>query len=276
VRVVRIVGRSIADFYRDGGLMLAGSLSYFMMMALVPFCMFLLALFGYFLGHDPAFYHFFLNKLVNLFPSVTHEITGAILNLISSRTLRRISFVLYGLLSYQVFASLENSLNVIFKVKRRRHICLSVLLSLALITALIALLLLSFLAASLLPFLRVAKSYIPVLKIGKLTAFAIAYLVPFVLVLFAVTVVYVLMPKAKVRLVNALKGAFFTTLFLEIAKHLFTWYVVSITNLGKIYGSLSAVIVFLLWMYYSSSIFLIGAEIVHNLGTGAQVWGKKR
>jgi membrane protein len=276
VRFVRIIGKSLADFYRDGGLMLAGSLSYFMMMALVPFCMFLLALFGYFLGHDPAFYHFFLNKLVNLFPSVTHEITGDILNLISSRALRRISFVLYGLLSYQVFASLENSLNVIFKVKQKRHLFLSVLLSLALITSMIALLLLSFLAASLLPFLKVAKPYVPGLKIGKLTGLAIAYLVPFVLVLFTVTVVYVLVPKAKVGLSNALRGAFFTTLFLEIAKHLFTWYVVSITDLGKIYGSLSAVIVFLLWMFYSSSIFLVGAEIVHNLGDGAQVRGKKR
>jgi membrane protein len=213
---------------------------------------------------------------VNLFPAVTHEITSDILNLISSRALGRISLVLYGLLSYQVFASLENSLNVIFKVKQRRHIFLSVLLSLAMITLMIALLLLSFLAASLLPFLKVARPYFPALKIGKLTAFAIAYLVPFVLVLFSVTAVYVLIPKAKVKLTNALRGAFFTTLFLEIAKHLFTWYVVSITDLGKIYGPLSAFIVFLLWMFYSSSIFLIGAEIVHNLGNPVQARGKKR
>jgi uncharacterized BrkB/YihY/UPF0761 family membrane protein len=32
----------------------------------------------------------------------------------------------------------------------------------------------------------------------------------------------------------------------------------------------------LLWMFYSSSIFLVGAEIVRNLGSGAQVRGKKR
>ncbi len=276
MKFVRITGKSVADFYGDGGLMLAGSLSYFTMMALVPFCMFLLALFGYFLGHDPAFYKFFLNKLSNLFPSVTGEITHDILNLISSGRVRRFSLVLYGLLSYQVFASLEKSLNIIFKVKQKRHFLLSLLLSLAVITLVMALLILSFVASSLLPLLKVIKPYVPVLKIGKLTALTIAYLVPFVLVLFTVTAVYVLMPKTKVKLQNAFKGAFFTTLLLEIAKHLFTWYVASITDLGKIYGSLSAVIVFLLWMFYSSSIFLIGAEIVHNLGNTAQARGKKR
>jgi membrane protein len=276
VRFVRIIGKSLADFFGDGGLVLASSLSYFTMMALVPFCIFLLAVFGYFLGHHPAFYNFFLNKLVNLFPSVTHDVTKDILQLVSSRALRRISFILYGLLSYQVFASLEHSLNTIFKVKQKRHFFLSVLLSLAVITLMIILLLLSFVAASLLPFLKVIKPYVPVLRIGKLTAFAIAYIVPFVLVLFTVTSVYTLFPRAKVRLGNALRGALFTTILLEIAKHLFTWYVVSITDLGKIYGPLTAFVVFLLWMFYSSSIFLVGAEIVHNLGSGIQVRGKKR
>ncbi len=276
MRFVRTIGRSVADFFGDGGLMLAGSLSYFMMMALVPFCMFMLALFGYFLGRDPAFYQFFLNKLSSLFPTVTHEITKDILKLVSSRALRRISLVLYGLLSYQVFASLERSLNIIFKAKQKRHFFISVLLSLAVITLMMALLILSFVAASLLPLLKVIKPLVPVLKIGKLTAFTIAYLVPFVLVLLTVTAVYVLMPNAKVKLPSALKGAFFTTVFLEIAKHLFTWYVASITDLGKIYGPLTAVIVFLLWMFYSSSIFLIGAEIVHNLGGSGRVRGKKR
>ncbi len=276
MKFFRIIGRSIADFFSDGGLMLASSLSYFAMMALVPFCMFTLALFGYFLGQHPPVYHFFFDKLVGLFPTATREITNDILHLISSKTLRRVSFVLYGLLSYQVFGSLENSLNVIFKVKKKRGILLSVLLSVAVVTLIIVLLLLSFVAASVLPLLRVAAPYFPGLKIGTLTAFALSYVGPFVVVLFTVTSVYILLPKTKVALQNAFKGACFTAILLEIAKHLFTWYVVSIAQLGKIYGPLTAFIVFLLWMFYSSSIFLIGAEIVHNLGGPAHARGKKR
>ena len=35
---------------------------------------------------------------------------------------------------------------------------------------------------------------------------------------------------------------------------------------GAVYGSLTAIVVFLLWVFYASSIFLIGAKVVHNLG----------
>jgi membrane protein len=52
-----------------------------------------------------------------------------------------------------------------------------------------------------------------------------------------------------------------------VAKHLFTWYVGTVVKMGTIYGSLTAFVVFLLWVFYSSCIFLIGAEIVHNQGT---------
>ncbi len=249
MKFIRITFRSIGDFFSDGGLMLASSLSYFAMMALVPFFMFTLALFGYFLGEHPDVYRFFFNKFVGIFPTATREITNEILHLISSKTLRRVSLVLYGLLSYQVFASLENSLNVIFKVKKKRSILFSVLLSIAVVTLVIVLLLLSFIAASVFPLLKVAAPYFPGLKIGRLTAFVLAYVVPFAVVLLTVTSIYMLLPKTKVRLPDAFRGACFTTILLEIAKHLFTWYVVSIAQLGKIYGPLTAFVVFLLWMF---------------------------
>jgi membrane protein len=266
VRFLRTLGRSAVDFYRDDGLMLAGSLSYFIVMAIVPFCMFLMTLLGYLLGHYPEFYKFVLSKLTNLFPSVTDGITQEIVKLISYKGLGKIGILLYGLMSYQVFASLEKSLNVVFKAKQKRSIACSVLLSVTVVTCIILLLIVSFGAASVIPLLNALRPYLPDIKVGKVTAFIIRFMLPFVLVLFTVTLVYKLLPKAKVRLSDALRGAFFTTLFLEFAKHVFTWYVVSVTHLGKIYGSLTAFIFFLLWMFYSSCIFLMGAEMVHNLG----------
>jgi len=52
---------------------------------------------------------------------------------------------------------------------------------------------------------------------------------------------------------------------MEAAKYIFTFYVVKVVRLGAVYGPLSAFIIFLLWVFYSSCIFLIGAETVHNL-----------
>jgi membrane protein len=252
------------DFFRDDGLMHAASMSYFTMMAIVPFCLFIITLFGYLLGHYPEFYTFILNRLMNLFPDVTKEITQDISKLISFKGIGKVGLVLYGLLSYQVFASYEKSLNAIFKVAKKRRFIFSVLISLLVVTVIIALLLLSFAATSIIPLLKVFSPFLPILKIGKITQFIIRFILPFILVLFTVTMLYVLIPRTTVRFADSFRGALFTTLFLEIAKHLFTWYVRSVVELGKIYGPLTAFISFLLWMFYSSSIFLIGAEIVHN------------
>jgi membrane protein len=177
-------------------------------------------------------------------------------------------------LSYQVFASVETALNTIFKVKKKRRFIFSLLVSLAVVTLIIALLTVSFAAASFMPLLKSLGRDLPVVKIGKITKFFLGFVLPFVLVLFSTMLLYVLVPKTRVQLSSALKGAFFTTVLLEVAKYGFTWYVSSVAQFGKIYGPLTAFVIFLLWMFYSSSIFLIGAEIVHNLGNQRRIKGE--
>ncbi len=59
MKFVRLAVRSVVEFFRDDGLMLAASLSYFGMMAVVPFGLFLVAIVGQVLGSSPGLYHFF-------------------------------------------------------------------------------------------------------------------------------------------------------------------------------------------------------------------------
>ncbi len=262
---LKIIGKSFLDFFKDSGIMLAGSLSYFTMMALVPFCLFLIAIFGYILGQYYNFYEFFATKLSGFFPAITSEITNELSKLIRFKGIGALSIMLYGFLSLQVFASIENALQVIFKIEKRRHLLWSVIISFLMVTFIIIMLTISFAATSLIPLLKTLRQVFPELRIGLITGFLIQYIVPFLMVLFTVTVMYIFFPKTKVKIPHALAGALFTTAFLEIAKHVFTWYVGTIVKFGTIYGPLSAFVIFLLWMFYSSCIFLVGAELVHNL-----------
>ncbi|TAN38532.1 MAG: YihY/virulence factor BrkB family protein [Nitrospirae bacterium] len=271
---LRLIGRSIRDFFRDDGLMLAASLSYFSMMAFVPFCLFLVTLFGHVLGNHPEFSAFLYVKLSSFFPTAADEISRDIVNIISHKGLGKFSLLLYGLLSIQVFASLENSLNVVFKIEKRRRFIHALLMSVIVITLLIVLISLSFLAASVIPLISVLKPYIPGIRFGRVTAFILGYIIPFVMVLIMLTLVYRILPRTRVRLRNAFLGGVFTTTLIELAKHVFTWYVVSVARLGRVYGPLTAFVVFLLWMFYSSSLFLIGAEIVYNLGKTRKTRGE--
>ena len=49
---MKVIVKSLIDFIRDDGLMLSGSISYFSVMALTPFCLFLITIFGHFLGNN--------------------------------------------------------------------------------------------------------------------------------------------------------------------------------------------------------------------------------
>lgn len=275
MNTARLILRSCVDFYRDNGLQLAGSMSYFTMMAIVPLCIFLITVFGHLLGEYPGFYKFFLSKITNFFPAATQEATDHLAGIISHRGLGKVSLVLYGLLSYQVFASIESSLNVIFKIKKQRHVIFSLMVSLVVVALVFALLTTTFAAASLIALLKTLGPAVPMIKIGTITKFLLQFVLPFALVMLLITLLYVLVPRTRVSFLNALKGAFFAALLLEVAKHAFTWYVSSVAHFGKVYGSLTAFVMFLLWMFYSSSIFLIGAEIVHNLQSQKALRGER-
>jgi len=254
----------IKDFFKDGGIVRAGSIAYFTMMALIPFSLFLVTVFGYLLGHYHGFYQFLANILMNFFPEITSEVTKQLGKLIAFKGIGKLSLVLYGILSMPAFYSFENALHVIFKVKKKRPLYWSFVLSLIVITLLSTVLVVSFLATSLIPLLRTLRDFFPELRVGLITGFLIRYVVPFFMVLLITMLFYIFLPRTRVKVYHAFIGALFTTIFLEIAKHIFAWYVGTVVNLGTIYGPLTAFFVFLLWVFYSSSIFLIGAEVVHN------------
>jgi membrane protein len=262
----RLIGKSVVSFFRGDGLSLAASLSYFTMMAFVPFCLFLVSVFGQLLGNYPDFYNFLYSRLSSLFPTATEQIAKDIVNLISHKGLGKVSLLLYGLLSFQLFLTVEKALNVIFRIKNKRPLLLSFVVSVIVITLVIVLIGFSFIAASVIPLIRELKPYFPGIRLGRVTAFTVGYVLPFVMVLLTMTVVYRILPRTAVRTAHAFRGACFTTVMIEIAKHLFTWYVVSVAQFGRVYGPLTAFVLFLLWLFYSSALFLIGAEIVYNLG----------
>lgn len=263
-RIMKILFRSIADFYKDGGLMLAGSISYYSMMTLIPFCLLLVTIFGSVLEENRELLVFFSKKLTGFFPQITDGITRELEKIILYRRIGFYSLIIYCILSFELFSVLERAMNIIFKINTKRSFVLSLIFSLLLITAIIGFTILSFLITSIISMLPSYKEYFPKVEIGYLVRFMIAFAIPFLLMILILTTLYKLLPRRKVKISHALLGALFSAILIEIAKYLFTIYVSEFVQLGTIYGSLSAFITFLMWIFYSSCIFLIGAEMVHN------------
>jgi len=265
MKAFKVLGRSLRDFLRDDGVHHAASMSFFFIVTIVPLCLFVLTVFGYMLGENEEFYAFFAAKLVGLFPRITKGIVGELRNLIAYKGIGVMGMVLYAIMASQFYRSVDKSLQSVFKVYERRPPLRAFLLALAVSTLVLGLLFLSFLLSSGVTVFKALEDQYPRLGIGTVRAIFLKYVIPLFLVQSVSTTLYILLPYRKVSLRSALWGGLFTAVMLEAAKHLFTWYVGVMRNIGTLYGSLSAFVVFLLWVYYSSAIFLLGGEIVHDL-----------
>jgi membrane protein len=85
-------------------------------------------------------------------------------------------------------------------------------------------------------------------------------------VLFALLYKYV--PDAHVRWKDVWIGAIVATILFNCTKYLFSLYL-SHSSFSSAYGAAGSLVVFLVWLYLASQIFLIGAECV-------QVWARYR
>jgi membrane protein len=80
-------------------------------------------------------------------------------------------------------------------------------------------------------------------------------------VFVTVILIYKLVPYERPAWRDILLGALAATLLFELGKALFVLYLGNVGNLEAVYGSLTSVIVLLLWLYFSARVLLFGAEI---------------
>lgn len=79
---------------------------------------------------------------------------------------------------------------------------------------------------------------------------------------FVFTVLYLILPYAKLRIRDVIYGAVIAGVLWEIAKRGFLFFIGNyLTATNLLYGSLTAIIAFLVWVYISSLIFLFGAHV---------------
>lgn len=245
--------------------MLAASLSFFSIMAMVPLCLFLISVLAHFMEINAEFLGFFTDRLAAMFPDITEKITGALRKIITYSGMGRLSLALYAILSFQFYWAMQTAINVIFKSQKKRMLIVTLFISFLVVSLMLGFLLLSFTLAGAVNFINDMAHGIPWIEVTALTRFMFKFILPLVLATCMLMTIYKLMPTKRISIRNAFKGALATAFMLEIAKHIFTLYVSNVLKLGTIYGSLSSFVIFMLWIYYSTSLFLVGGELVNNL-----------
>lgn len=100
------------------------------------------------------------------------------------------------------------------------------------------------------------------LKEGFLTFWgSLRWLLPPVLIFSVFSLVYWLVPNLKIPYKSVLPGALFATIGWILTSLAFSYYVSNYGNYSNTYGSIGAIIVLMMWLYFSAIILMLGGQL---------------
>lgn len=245
--------------------LLAGSISFFSLLSIVPVLLVLASLTGFLLSSETV-YGKTTDLAARLLPASVSD--QSIIHFLNNLQAKRKLVGLFGLLGLvwtasRIFGSIETALNSIWKLPSGRAFWHSILLRLALVPAFLIFILLSLVLTALYASFR--KTELPFLG-GKIVAFPFfakvtAILLPVFLAFLLFYSIYKVMPRIRVSNVAAGVGAFFGACAWELAKLFFDLFAKKFAGPERFYGSAATIALFFVWMYYSAYILLLGAEV---------------
>jgi membrane protein len=98
--------------------------------------------------------------------------------------------------------------------------------------------------------------------VDKLLTIADGHLTSYLFVFVIIAALYCLVPYERPSWREVLPGSLLVAFLFELGKAGFVFYRENVTHLKTVYGSVSSIIVLLLWLYFSGRVLLFGAELI--------------
>lgn len=246
-------------FNADGVARMASALSYTSLLALVPLLAIALAMFAAF----PVFRDLRERFQEMVFENFVPHVGAAVQDQVAGFVEKAGELTAAGIIGLSVTAvmllvTIETSLNVIFRVERER--------------SLMSRLLVYWTSLTLGPLLIGASFSLTgyFASVGKWVADEglspiLARGVPTLLIMVAFGLLYFAVPNRRVRPLDAAIGGVVAGLVFTAVRAGFGFYVANARTYQTVYGAIAAIPIFLVWMYVSWAVILLGAELAAAL-----------
>lgn len=261
-----IVKHAIRDFIADDAMSLGGALAFYTALSMAPLLVLILAVAG-FLWQEDEVRAELVRQVHNLVGPSGAEIVETIMreatrgNAQGIAAIVGIATLLFG--ATGVFAQLQYSLNRVWNVEAKpgqdvADFIRKRLLSLGMILAIAFLLVVSLVVSTVLRFMGSATHIqLP----GGDGTWAVLNLLASLLVYTGIfTLIHHSLPDVKMPWKDSLIGGVVTALLFAVGKEVLGWYLGS-RSIASAYGAAGSFFVVLLWVYYSSLILFVGAEL---------------
>lgn len=267
IRVTIITARSL---HTETILLRSSALSYSTLLAVVP----VLAI-GFSMLKGLGFQSRLEHILVGYLTAEQEELTSRIVQYISNTDFKALGALGTAVLIYAVIMMLSNverAFNDIWGVSRNRTLVrkISDYISVLLLGPLLIVLTTAMITS--------LSSHAVVRSLSNYTIFRDFFLlfdivIPHLGLWIAFTAMYLLMPNCRVRFVPALVAGIICGTAWELAFEVYTGFNIGVARYNKIYGTFAALPIFIIWIYISWVIVLVGAQIsnaVQNIETYRQ------
>jgi len=251
--------RVVSRFNEDQGLLLAAALSFVLLLCLAPFALILFSIAGFLLESDEIAEHLF-DAAMLLFPAYGYELAEFLTVLARERLVTGfLGGASWALFATQLFSLARTVLNRAFGVTARRGFLHGFVVDLFAVTivgtlavAIIVGVALGDVAARLIPGAPLTAA-----ALRRLLALPLMYAAGLGLLFF----VYRALPNTRVPARAAAIATLAVAIAWELARWAFAAYVGVFGTYGKLYGSFGFSVAALVWIYYSATIFVLGAEL---------------
>ena len=258
-RIIGLFSKKIGD---DHVAAYSAQAAFFIIISLFPFIMLLLSIVRYFPFQESTVMRVF----TQIFPSALHSLVLSVIEQIynataSSGTLISITAATALWSAAKGFLAIMRGLNTVYNSNETRNY-LFLRFTAAIYTLIFAIMLI----ASMVLFVFGNRLYlwiqlkIPVLQEMALLIISLRTIVGLFTLIVFFLVIYVMIPNRKTKVVHALPGATLCAAGWMGFSFAFSYYI-DHSNFSSMYGSLTTIVLFMLWMYFCMYILFIGAEI---------------
>ena len=275
---------SVNKFFKDDCVTLSLSVSFVFLLSIIPFSTLSILIFdlvkGLFIDNVAwanNISEVLAEEINHIIPFVSKSwIKSHVINPDAYSSFKTINFFMLPIISGLFFKSLETSYRKIFQLPPRHlvfgqafYVIISVFAGLLFFMSNFIWIILSTVGSHVLntinntPYVnQVYKLAMPILTSHRLNLLSAVVLIVF----YLVTVKLFL--NVKIRFRHRLVSAIIFCLLWLIARKLFSLHISHITEVSVLYGSLSSVILILMWIFYSSLALLFSVEVLYNLHRG--------
>jgi membrane protein len=260
----KLLKDTVLSFIEDEALSRGAAIAFYTVTSLAPVLLIVIAIAGLAFGQDAA-QNAIVAQLSDLMGSQTAEVLQSAVASASGASSGIIATIV-GIITLMVTASgvfgeMQSTLNAIWEAEPTgmsvSRLIRTRAASLGLVAALGFLLMVSLVvSAALTAFGNHLNSILP---FGKLLLSAVHFVVSLLLISILFAAIYKILPDRRLEWGDVVVGGVVTAILFNIGKSLIGWYIGS-SAVASSYGAAGALIVILLWVYYSIQIFLLGAE----------------